>query len=156
MEAGLTIFCMYAVCCRFSAGYISYTSRWRQVTVFMNKSLTHWLNWFKQNTDSLTIQTKSVFIIESLSPSLDWYVQNSDSFKNETSDGLYGCNIDSFTHLIRSNHWFIQDSNKRLSIWLSHWITPSTDMFKTVIHSWIKQVTVFMGATLNYSLYRFI
>ncbi len=69
-----------------------------QVTVLMNESLNHWLTWF---------------------------VQTADSFSNESSDCPYERVTESFTHLIRSNGWFIQKRVKWLSLWTSHWIIDS-------------------------------
>jgi len=104
-------------------------SETKQVTVFMNESLNHWLTWF---------------------------IQTPDSFRNKASDCLYERVTESLTHLIHSNAWFIQKQSKWQSLWMSHWIIDSLNSIKRLIHSETKQVTVFMNESLNHWLTWFI
>lgn len=43
-----------------------------------------------------------------------------------------------------------------LSIWASHWITHSINLFKTLIRLGTKQITVYMSQSVNYLLNQFI
>ncbi len=92
-------------------------SRIKQVTVFMGATLIHSLIWFVQITDSFRIQTK---------------------------DCLYDWVTESLPQLICSKQWFIHELNKWLSLWVQHWIIHFTDLFKTLIQSETKQVTILM------------
>ncbi len=120
---------------------------------------------------------------DSLNHSLNQFVKTTDSFRNKAGDCLYETVIESFTHLIYSNGWFIYKWSKRISLWMSywtidsldsfkrwfirkwskwlllwmnHWIIDSLDSFKRLIHSEMKQVTVFMNESLNHWLTRFV
>ncbi len=104
-------------------------SETKQVTVFMNESLNHWLT---------------------------WVIQMADSFRNKASDCLYERVSESLTHLSHSNGRFIPKQSKWLSLWTSLWIIDSLDSFKWPIHSETKQVTVFMNKSLNHWLTWFI
>ncbi len=149
-------------------------SETKQVTVFMNESLNHWLTWLIQTVDSfrnkagdclyechwiidsldsfkrlIHSETKqvTVFMNESLNHWLTWFIQTTDSFRNKVGDCLYEWITESLTHLIHSNGWFIQKQSRWLSLWMNHWIIDSLDSFKRLIHSETKQVTVFMKIT---------
>ncbi len=154
----------------------------KQVTVFMNESLNHWLTRFIQTPDSFRNEANYClyeWVIESLTHLIHsnaWFIQKQskwlslwmshidslDSFKwlthSETKANycLYEWVIESLTHLIHSNAWFIQKLSKWLSLWMSLWFIDSLDSFKRLIHSETKQVTVFMNESLNHWLTRFI
>ncbi len=93
---------------------------------------------------------------ESLNHWLTWFVQTADSFRNKASDFFYEWVIESLTHLVCSNRWFIQKQSKWLLLLMSHWIIGSLDSFKPLIHSETKQVTSFMNESLNHWLTWFI
>ncbi len=90
------IYCMYVICYNYF--------------VFMSESSNHWLNWFIQNTDSLTIQTKYVFIIDSLNHFLNWYVQNNDSFMGKKKVTVFmGATLGAFDLKRRCTEWSLYD-----------------------------------------------
>ncbi len=74
-------------------------------------------------------KTKQVFMNESLNHWLTRFVQMTDSFKKQRK--------------------------RSKSLWTSHWIIGSLDLFKWLIHSEMKQVTVFMNESLNHWLNSF-
>ncbi len=135
-------------------------SEMKQVAVFMNGSLNHWLKrfiqkgWFIQKWSKCLSLWMDYWIIDSNDS-----FKTADSFRNEASGCLYEWIIESLTQMIHSkrpihsemkqvavfmngslnhwfkwfiqNGWFIQKWSKWLSLWIDHWIIDSNDSFKT-------------------------
>ncbi len=161
--------------------FIQKQSKW----LFTNESLNHWFTWFLQTADSFRNKASDSLRMSQWSW-LTWFLQTADSFRNKASDSLrmshwiidsldffkrpihsetkqvalYEWVIESLTHLISSNGWFIQKQSKwmnhwltrfvqtadsfrnKASEWMNHWIIDSLDLFKQLIHSKTKWVNV--------------
>ncbi len=105
------------------------------------------LNWF--------IQKWSKWLHLWMSHWLTQFVQK-HRFIQKRSDWIYEWVIESLTHSIRSNAWFIQKQSKLPSWWMSHWIIDSLNLFKWLIYSEPKPVTLFMNVSLNHWLTQFV
>ncbi len=105
-------------------------SEMKQVAVFMNGSLNHWLKWFIQNGWFIQKLSKwlSLWMDHWIIDSNDSF-KTADSFRNEASGCLYEWIIESLTQMIHS---------------------------KQMIHSEMKQVAVFMNGSLNHWLKWFV
>ncbi len=156
----------------------------KQVTVFLNESLNHWLKRFLQNSWFIYKWSEWLFLKKSLNHSLKRFFKTADSFTNEASDCVFEEIIESFTQTIPSkqlihlqmkrvtvflneslnhslkrflqNSWFIYKWSEWLCFWMNHWIIHSNDSSKQLIHLQMKLVTVFLNESLNHSLKRFL
>ncbi len=112
--------------------------------------VSHWMN---HSTDSDSLRNKAS-LYESMTHSsrFKWLIHLVIS-KREPASQCTQCDISNLHYYLGQIGWIVCTLWwKGLSLWMSHWITDSLDLFKRLIHLNMKQVLLWMSHWITDSL----